>query len=137
MLQQGKFAVSDTKAFHDLMNGLARSLVAKEIVNLKLVKLVLNYNAALRINEPEAGNRAHVPVRSDYCVDNHVRTFTGGSKVTGSDDTRPAYAKLSLFNDKLTNVLLDISFEAPSPLDSIDKTTATQFDMLMQQFGIS
>ena len=69
-------------------------------------------------------------------MDNHVLTFTGGSKVKGSDDTRPAYAKLSLFNDTLTNGLLDIVFEAPSPLDSMAMTTS-EFDMLMQQFSIS
>ena len=107
-------------------------------MNLKLAKLVLNYTAALRINESSAGNREHVPVRSDYCVDNHVLTFTGGSKVQEGETTRPAYAKLSLFNDTLTNGLLDIVFEAPSPLDSIDKTmTTSEFDMLMQQFCIS
>ena len=50
--------------------------------------------------------------------------------------TRPAYAKLSLFNDTLTNGLLDLVFESPSPLDSMTMTTS-EFDMLMQQFGIS
>ena len=107
-------------------------------MNLKLAKLVLNYTAALRINESSAGIREHVPVRSDYCVDNHVLTFTGGSKVQEGETTRPAYAKLSLFTDTLTNGLLDLVFESPSPLDSIDKTmTTSEFDMLMLQFGIS
>ena len=138
VLQEGKFAVNDTKTFHEKMKEIARKLVAKEIVNIKLAKFVLNYTAALRINESSAGNRAHVPVRSDYCVDNHVLTFTGGSKVQEGETTRPAYAKLSLFNDTLTNGLLDIIFEAPAPLDSIDKAMPTsEFDMLMQQFGIS
>ena len=138
VLQQGKFGVSDTKAFHEKMKELANKLVAKEIVNIKLAKFVLNYTAALRINESSAGIREHVPVRSDYCVDNHVLTFTGGSKVQEGETTRPAYAKLSLFSDTLTNGLLDIVFEAPSPLDSIDKTmTTSDFDMLMQQFCIS
>jgi hypothetical protein len=136
VLQEGKFAVNDTKAFHGKMEELARKLVAKEIVNIKLAKFVLNYTAALRINESSAGSRTHVPVRSDYCVDNHVLTFTGGSKVKGSDDTRPAYAKLSLFTDTITNGLLDLVFESPSPLDSMTMTT-TEFDMLMQQFSIS
>jgi hypothetical protein len=137
VLQQGKFAVN-TKAFHEKMKEIACKLVAKEIVNLKLAKLVLNYTAALRINESSAGTREHVPVRSDYCVDNHVLTFAGGSKVQEGETTRPAYAKLSLFNDTTTNGLLDIIFEAPSPLDSIDKTmTTSDFDMLMQQFCIS
>ena len=132
VLQEGKFAVNDTKGFHETMKELACKLVAKDIVNLKLAKLVVNYNSSLRINESETGNRVHVPVRSDYCVDNHVLTFTGGSKVKGSDDTRPAYAKLCLFGDDLSNRLLDIIFEAPSPLDSIDRMNATEFDMLMQ-----
>ena len=92
------------------MKELARNLVAKQTVNLKLAKFVLNDTAALRINESSAGNRAHVPVHSDYCVDNHVNTFTGGSKMRGSDDTRPPYAKLSLFKDTITNGLLDIIF---------------------------
>jgi hypothetical protein len=135
VLQQGKFAVN-TKAFHEKMKEIACKLVAKEIVNLKLAKLVLNYTAALRINESSAGIREHVPVRSDYCVDNHVLTFTGGSKVQEGETTRPAYAKLSLFTDTLTNGLLDIVFESPSPLDSMTMTTS-EFDMLMLQFGIS
>jgi len=137
VLQDGKFSVNDAKGFHEKMKNLAYKLVAKEIVNLKLAKLVLNYTAALRINESEAGNRLHVPVRSDYCVGNHVLTFAGGSKVKGSDDTRPAYSKLSLFNDKLTNGLLDLVFESPTSTESIDKMNATEFDMLMQQFGIA
>ena len=59
-------------------------------------------------------------------------------KVQEGETTRPAYAKLSLFTDTLTNGLLDLVFEAPSPLDSIDKTmTTSEFDMLMLQFGIS
>ena len=137
VLQEGKFAINDTKAFHETMKELANKLINKEIVNLKLAKLVLNYTAALRINESSAGIREHVPVRSDYCVDNHVLTFTGGSKVQEGETTRPAYAKLSLFTDTLTNGLLDIVFESPSPLDSIDKMTTSEFDMLMQQFWIS
>ena len=110
VLQQGKFAVNDTKAFHEKMKELANKLITKEIVNLKLAKFVLNYTAALRINESSAGIREHVPVRSDYCVDNHVLTFTGGSKVQEGETTRPAYAKLSLFSDTLTNGLLDLVF---------------------------
>ena len=138
VLQEGKFAVNDTKAFHEKMKELANKLITKEIVNLKLAKFLLNYTAALRINESSAGTREHVPVRSDYCVDNHVLTFTGGSKVQEGETTRPAYAKLSLFTDTLTNGLLDLVFESPSPLDSIDKTmTTSEFDMLMLQFGIS
>ena len=136
LLQQGKFAVNDTKAFHEKMKELANKLITKEMVNLKLAKLVLNYAAALRINESSAGIREHVPVRSDYCVDNHVLTFTGGSKVQEGETTRPAYAKLSLFTDTLTNGLLDLVFESPSPLDSMTMTTS-EFDMLMLQFGIS
>jgi hypothetical protein len=138
VLQEGKFAINDTKAFHEKMKELANKLITKEIVNLKLAKFVLNYTAALRINESSAGTREHVPVRSDYCVDNHVLTFAGGSKVQEGETTRPAYAKLSLFNDTTTNGLLDLVFESPSPLDSIDKTmTTSDFDMLMQQFCIS
>ena len=138
VLKEGKFAINDTKAFHEKMKELANKLVAKEIVNIKLAKFLLNYTAALRINESSAGTREHVPVRTDYCVDNHVLTFTGGSKVQEGETTRPAYAKLSLFTDTLTNGLLDLVFEAPSPLDSIDKTmTTSDFDMLMQQFCIS
>ena len=136
VLQEGKFAINNPKAFHETMKELACNLVAKDIVNIKLAKLVLNYTAALRINESEAGNRLHVPVRSDYCVGNHVLTFAGGSKVKEGETTRPAYAKLSLFNDTLTNGLLDIVFEAPSPTESVDKMNATEFDMLMQQYGI-
>ena len=41
VLQQGKFAVNDTKAFHATMEELARKLVAKEIVNIKLAKFVV------------------------------------------------------------------------------------------------
>ena len=65
VLQQGKFGVSDTKAFHEKMKELANKLITKEIVNLKLAKFVLNYTAALRINESSAGIREYVPVRSD------------------------------------------------------------------------
>ena len=60
VLQEGKFAINDTKGFLDLVLGLARKLVAREIVNFKLAKLVMNYNCALRINESEAGNREHL-----------------------------------------------------------------------------
>ena len=119
------------------MKELANKLITKEIVNLKLAKFLLNYTAALRINESSAGTREHVPVRSDYCVDNHVLTFTGGSKVQEGETTRPAYAKLCLFEDDLTNRLLDLVFESPTPTESIDKMNATEFDMLMLQFGIS
>ena len=41
-----------------------------------------------------------------------------------------------MFTDTLTNGLLDIVFESPSPLDSMTMTTS-EFDMLMLQFGIS
>jgi hypothetical protein len=137
VLHGGKFSINDTKAFHEKMKELANKLVAKELVNIKLAKFVLNYTAALRINESSAGIREHIPVRSDYCVDNHVLTFTGGSKVQEGETTRPAYAKLSLFTDTITNGLLDIVFESPTSTESIDKMNKTEFDMLMQQFSIS
>ena len=138
VLQEGKFAVNDTKGFHDLMLDLARKLINKEIVNLKLAKLIMKYNCALRISESEAGNREHLPIRGDFTMDKqHVLYYTGGSKVKEGETTRPAYAKLCLFNDDMTNGLLDIVFEAPSQTESIDKMNATEFDMLMQQFGIS
>ena len=136
VLQEGKFEVNDTKGFHALMLGLARKLVAREIVNLRLAKLIANYNGALRINESEEGTREHVPVRADLTLNNHVIVFHGGSK-TKEDETRPAYAKLSLFADDLTNGLLDLVFESPSSTESIDKMNATEFDMLMSQFGIA
>ena len=60
VLQAGKFSVTDTKAFHEKMKELANKLITKEMVNLKLAKLVLNYAAALRINESSAGIREHV-----------------------------------------------------------------------------
>ena len=137
VLQEGKFSINDTKGFHALLLGLARKLINKEIVNVKLAKLIMNYNCALRINESEAGNRLHVPVRNDYCVNNHVLVFHAGSKVKEGETTRPAYAKLCLFEDDLTNRLLDLVFESPTPTESIDKMNATEFDMLMQQFGIT
>ena len=138
VLQQGKFAVNDTKGFHALMLGLARKLVAREIYNLKLAKLIMNYNCALRINESEVGHREHLPIRGDFTMDKkHVLHYTGGSKVKEGETTRPAYAKLCLFEDDLTNRLLDLVFESPTPTESIDKMNATEFDMLMQQFGIT
>ena len=137
VLQEGKFAINDTKAFHQKMKELARKLVGKEIVNPRLAKLIANYNGALRINESEAGNRVHVPVRGDYCVNNHVLVFHAGSKVKEGETTRPAYAKLCLFEDDLTNRLLDLVFESPTPTESVDTMNATDFDMLMQQFGIT
>ena len=136
VFQEGKFALNDTKGVHEKMKELARKLVAQEIVNVKLAKLIMNYNGALRTSESEAGNREHVPVRGDFSVDNHVLTFLSGSKAKESE-TRPAYAKLCLFKDELTNGLLDIVFEAPSPTESVDKMSKTDFDLLMQQFGIS
>ena len=97
VLQEGKFAINDTKAFHEKMKELANKLINKEIVNLKLAKLVLNYTCRTPNQRVVGRHREHVPVRSDYCVDNHVLTFTGGSKVQEGETTRPAYAKLSLF----------------------------------------
>jgi len=137
VLQEGKFAVNDTKAFHAKMKELVHKLINKEIVNAKLAKLIANYNGALRINESEAGSRLHVPVRNDYCVNNHVLVFHAGSKVKEGETTRPAYAKLCLFEDDLTNRLLDLVFESPTSTESIDKMNKTEFDMLMQQFSIS
>jgi hypothetical protein len=137
VLQAGKFAVTDTAGFHQKMKELANKLINKEIANPRLAKLIANYNGALRINESEAGSRLHVPVRNDYCVNNHVLVFHAGSKVKEGETTRPAYAKLCLFEDDLTNRLLDLVFESPTPTESIDKMNATEFDMLMQQFGIT
>ena len=138
VLQEGKFAVNDTKGFHAKMQELARKLINKEIVNLKLAKLIMNYNCALRINESEAGHREHLPIRGDFTMDKqHVLYYSGGSKVKEGETTRPAYAKLCLFEDDLTNRLLDLVFESPTPTESIDKMNATEFDMLMQQFGIT
>ena len=136
VLQEGKFAINDTNGFHQKMKELAYKLVAREIVNLKLAKLVMNYNGGLRINVSEESTRGHAPVRADFTVNNHVIVFHGGSK-TKEDETCPAFAKLSLFDDDLTNGLLDLLLESPSQLDSIDKMNATEFDMLMQQFSIS
>ena len=70
-------------------------------------------------------------------MNNHVLVFHAGSKVKEGETTRPAYAKLCLFEDDLTNRLLDLVFESPTPTESIDKMNATEFDMLMQQFGIT
>ena len=138
VLQQGKFAVNDTAGFHEKMKEIARKLVAKEIVNLKLAKLIMNYNCALRINESEAGNREHLPIRGDFTMDKqHVLYYSGGSKVKEGETTRPAYAKLCLFEDDLSNGLLGLVFESPTSTESIGKMNKTEFDMLMQQFGIS
>jgi hypothetical protein len=57
--------------------------------------------------------------------------------VQEGETTRPAYAKLSLFTDTITNGLHDIVFESPTSTESIDKMNKTEFDMLMQQFSIS
>ena len=102
-LQEGKFSVNNTKAFHEKTKELAYKLTAKQIVNLRLAKIIANYNGSLRINESEVGNRVHVPVRGDYCVNNHVLVFHGGSKTKEGETTRPVYAKLCLFGDDLTN----------------------------------
>ena len=137
VLQERKFSVNDTKASHETMKELARKLVATEIVNLRLAKLITKYNGALRINESRAGTRDHVPVRGDYCLSNHAITHIGGSKVKEGETTRPAYAKLCLFEDDLTTGLLDIVFEAPSQkIESVDKMNKTEFGMLMEQFEI-
>jgi hypothetical protein len=138
VLQEGKFAINDTKAFHETMKKLANKLINKEIVNLKLAKLIMNYNCALRINESEVGHREHLPIRGDFTMDKkHVLHYTGGSKVKEGETTRPAYAKLCLFEDDLTNGLLDLVFESPTSTESIDKMNKTEFGMLMQQFNIS
>ena len=137
ILQNGKFSITDTKGLHETLLGLAHKLINKEIVNVKLAKLIGNYNCALRINESEEGVRSHVPTRADFFVDGHVLTYFGGSKVKGGlDETRPAYAKLCLFPDTLTTGLLDIVFESPEPIDSIDKMHKTEFDLLINTYEI-
>ena len=117
---RGQVCCKRHQGFHEKMKELASKLINKEIVNLKLAKLIANYNGALRINESEAGNREHVPVRSDYCVDNHVLDFHGGSKVKEGETTRPAYAKLCLFerrpDERLARPRVSNRRHRPNPL---------------------
>lgn len=136
LLQDGKLALRDTKAFYITLKTLASKLVSGEIINVRLAKLIQNFNCATRINESEQGVREHVPTRHDFTVNNHVCTFTGGSKVKGEETTRDTYQKLCLFDDHLTNGLLDIVFGARLLDHSIDKMHKAEFELLMQQYGI-
>ena len=140
VLQEGQICVNDTKAFHEKMKELANKLINKEIVNLKLAKL----HPQLHLPHSASTSRRQATVSTSpsvviHCVDEpRASRSQAVRKVKEGETTRPAYAKLSLFDDDAHKRIARprVSNRRHRP-DSIDKMNQTEFDMLMQQFGIS
>jgi hypothetical protein len=104
----GMLIVLNARHFLDHMTRIAESLIVETEITCDVVSMARHcpeFALCLRRNESaRSKHRTHVPSSNDFTLDGRVVVHTGASK------SEP-FAKVSLFDERLTSALIDLMFD--------------------------
>jgi len=113
--RRGKLSVLNARHFLAHMTRIAESLVIDEPVTCDVVSMgrhCLEFALCLRRNETANSKfRTHMPSSNDFSVDGRVVIHAGASKSDTDSAVRPPFAKVSLFDERLTCALVHLVFD--------------------------
>ena len=113
--RHGKLVVLDARNFLAHMTRIAESLVVEAGVTKDAVCMgrhCLEFALCLRRNESAMSkHRTHVPSSDDFFVDGRVVIHKGASKSDADSSVRPPFAKVPLFDSRLTAALIHLVFD--------------------------
>ena len=143
----GKLSVLTARHFLTHMTRIAESLVIDENVTIDVVGMArhcLEFALCLRRNETaRSKHRTHVPSSNDFSVDGRVVIHSGASKSDADSSVRPPFAKVSLFDERLTSALIhlvfdhaDVNDECFSAAQCNSRNVANEWLVLMNRYAI-
>ena len=113
--RRGKLSILNAQYFLNHMTRIAESLVIDENVTCDVVSMARNcleFALCLRRNETaRSKHRSHVPSSNDFSVNGRVVVHHGASKSDTDSAVRPPFAKVSLFDERLTSALVHLVFD--------------------------
>ena len=113
--RNGKLTVLNARHFLTHMTRIAESLVIETNVTSDVASMArhcLEFALCLRRNESaRSKHRTHVPSADDFSVEGRVVIHAWASKSDADSSVRPPFAKVPLFDERLTTALVHLVFD--------------------------
>ena len=143
----GKLVVFNARHFLDHMTRIAESLMIEMEITCDVVSMArhcLEFALCLRRNETaRSKHRTHVPSSNGFSVGGRVVIHTGASKSDADSSVRPPFAKVSLFDERLTAALIHLVFghtavndECFSASQRNSRNVANEWLVLVERYAI-